>query len=155
MQDNIISINTGVSTLVYCRQLCHDEPACAFLTYYGPDSFPFSDNCILYSSCEGLYPCENCFTEESSCLPVDFQVCSSSLESHLGDNMLQFITNVEDEANCKSKCSGVDDCTFYTYHNLSDPGIPGGCFLLSNLDLGVPLKSCPHCKTGPLDCTKR
>ena len=155
MQDNIISIVNGVSTVVLCRQLCHGEPACAFLTFYGPESFPFSETCVLYSSCESLYPCEDCLTEEASCLPVEFQVCSSPVESHLGENMLQFLTNIENEAACKGECSGVSGCAYYTYHNLTDPGIPGGCFLLSSLDLGVPLKSCAQCKTGPLDCTKR
>ena len=119
MQDNVISIDNRVSTVVQCRQLCHDEPAFVFLTFYGPDSFPFFDTCVLYSSCKDLYPCENCFTEESSCLPVDFQVCCSSVESRLGDNMLQFLANVEDEAKCKGKCSEVDGCAFYSYHNQS------------------------------------
>ena len=155
MQDNIIQIVNDISSITECRILCHDEQSCTYMTFYGPESFPFSDTCVLYSSCEELFSCDDCKTEDSSCLPVEFQLCSSAVESHMGDNLLRFLPNIEDEAECKGECTAQTGCLYYTYHNLSDPGVPGGCFLLSNLDLTVPLQTCQHCMTGPLDCTKR
>ena len=119
MEDNIIGIVNDISSILECRNLCYDEQSCAFITFYGPDSFPFSNTCVLYSACDSLFSCVDCTTEDRDCLPVEFKLCSSPVESHMGDNLLQFLPNIDDEAECKGECTKQSGCSYYTFHDRS------------------------------------
>ena len=50
--DNVLDSMDGVATVEECRQLCYDSDDCHFITYYGPDSFPYKEFCYLFSACE-------------------------------------------------------------------------------------------------------
>ena len=52
--DNIISIPHNIPTLEQCRQLCYDEELCLFFSYFGDGSFPFTETCMMFSTCDGL-----------------------------------------------------------------------------------------------------
>ena len=50
--ENMVQYIGGVSDVDECRQLCHDEKACEFLTYYDVESFPYSEACFLLKNCD-------------------------------------------------------------------------------------------------------
>ena len=65
-------------------------------------SFPFSETCFLFSSCEDVLECTECVTESKTC-EVTFkgqddderhsdeeEFCSSPLEGTLGQNIVEF-----------------------------------------------------------------
>ena len=149
MHDNTVSIINHISTASACRALCQDESMCTFATFYGADSFPFSETCVLLSSCQGVHDCVDCSTQDTTC---DTMSCTSShpLQSHLGDNLIQFLPDLEDQEDCRAACIAETSCTFFTHYNLSDPALPNSCFLLSSLEL--PLQPCSSCQTGPRHC---
>merc|ERR1719391_1770636 len=101
---------------------------------------------MLFSSCSDMYECDNCRTEDRACLP-----CSIGGQNHLGNNLVQFLSDIEEEIECKAKCIEESSCNFYTYHNTSDPSYPNTCFLLSYLE--DPILPCDFCRTGPVDCS--
>lgn len=70
IEENIITYVSDVSSLAECHEICHDELECAFLTYFGSNSSPFSDTCVIFSSCNILEECVDCTTEVGSCLPL-------------------------------------------------------------------------------------
>ena len=49
--DNTVEFVSGISDVDECRQLCHDEMACEFLTYYDATSFPYREACFLLRNC--------------------------------------------------------------------------------------------------------
>ena len=81
------------------------------------------------------------------------ELCSSSVEGSIGQNLVALHTNVANQSSCRAFCYSSEGCNYYTYHDLSDEHLPGACFLLSNLL--PPLKPCPLCQTGVMDCSKR
>ena len=145
--DNLLSSLPGVSDLAACRQICQDNDGCHFFSYFGQESFPLTELCLLFSSCSSLHPCEDCRTEEISCFP---SACGIPLEGRIGDNNLDIITAVKDEVACKLNCSANPNCNVYTYYNSEDVNFPSLCFLLS--EVMEPLQSCEHCSTGVPDC---
>ena len=66
-EDNLITSITGVTSLEDCRAHCYGESLCKFFTYYGPDSFPLSNICMILSSCEDTFQCDDCHSEDSFC----------------------------------------------------------------------------------------
>jgi len=154
MEDNIIKIASDVLTKEECGLLCEDF-SCKFFTYYSSSGFPFSDTCILFSSCASLHECEGC-TTEGLCRHLDINqgTCGASVEGQTGGNLISFIPNVQNETSCKSSCVSTSNCVFYTYHLLNTTMYPGGCSLLSSLIL--PLRECEgSCSTGPADCSSQ
>ena len=81
------------------------------------------------------------------------ELCSSNVEGHVGQNLVAFHTNVANLSSCQASCYSSEGCNYYTYHDSSDIDLPGACILLSNLL--PPLKACPSCQTGVMDCSKR
>ena len=153
MLDNIIKISSGVFSNDECRLLCEDF-SCKYFTYYSSGGFPFSETCVLFSSCGSLHTCEVC-TTEALChqLDVSREVCSTHIEGQVEDNLISFLPNKINETSCKDACVANNNCVFYTYHLLNDTGLPGGCSLLSSLL--QPFRECDTCLTGPADCSKQ
>ena len=77
--DNLLSSLPGVPDVATCRQLCQDNEGCSFFSYFGPESFPLQELCLLLSSCDNLHPCEDCVTEEISC----YTPCGAPLEGRM------------------------------------------------------------------------
>ena len=65
--NNVIDTITGVSTLEECRASCYSNPLCKFITFYGEDSFPLSNICMILSSCDETFHCDGCHSEDSFC----------------------------------------------------------------------------------------
>ena len=149
MHDNVVAIINNINNLEECTHLCQDEVNCNFVTFYGQTSFPFSDTCIMFSSCDDLVDCVDCISEDSTCKEVSC-TASEMLESKIDDNLVSFIPDLPEEKDCRRKCRDNSECLFFTYHDLQDSSFPGACFLLKTLK--APLKSCSHCRTGPKTC---
>ena len=98
--DNLLSSLPGLPDLVSCRQVCQDADGCQFFSYFGLESFPFQEHCLLFSSCSSLHWCEDCRTEETTC----FGVCGVPLEGRIADNDLDIISGVNTELECKMNC---------------------------------------------------
>ena len=152
MEDNIVDIVPAIPALAICRQLCRDNKNCTFITHYGAEGYPFSDTCVLMTACDETHECTSCTTENGKCTPLQkTEICSSAVESQLGENMIEFIPHVETETDCRAACISEAACVFYTYHGASDPVFPATCILLSSLK--EPIQACQSCKTGAADCS--
>ena len=145
-QDNLLDSQAGIDSLQDCATLCVDNYDCEFITYYGPDSFPLKNYCMMFIGCETLTSCEDCTTEMELC----FEQCGQNQEGPLEDNVLEIIPDVESELNCKANCRNVSDCQAYTYHDNLDLALPNICFLLT--EVRGPMQTCEHCSTGFPDC---
>ena len=137
MHENTLSTLPGVESIEGCRTACRDEPQCAFLTYFAADrlnvikclcespylpfspSFPFSETCFLFSTCDEVLDCTECTTEANSC-PEEEKLCSGPVEGTLGQNIVEFLPDVESESACLDACSAHSNCSFYTHHRLTD-----------------------------------
>jgi len=151
MHENTLSTLPGVASIEDCRGACNDQPECAFLTYFAADSFPFSETCFLFSACDEVLDCMACTTEVNSCPEEEEGLCSGPVEGILGDNIVEFLPDVESEAACLDACSANSNCSFYTHHSECDLSYPGACILLSHLEGS--LLPCEHCRTGAKACS--
>ena len=136
---------SGIATLDECRQLCHVDEECKFLTYYYEDGVPFYNFCYLLRSCDDTHDCINCVTETRDCSDTtDPVTCGKNVVGGIGDNFLGSFYDVESEEDCQSYCQSTENCRFYTHYSSSD------CILLDSLI--KPLQPCDNCVTGPVDC---
>ena len=143
--DNVVG--TGDTDLATCRALCSYRDDCNFITFFGSESFPLHDYCMLFSSCDSQHECDHCRTEAEVC----FETCSENIEGTMGgENILEVSFDVEEEISCKLLCSLNPSCVVYTHYNTSHPTFMNSCFMMR--DLNGPFKSCESCKTGCLDC---
>ena len=145
-EDNLVSSFLGIPSKEECRQLCQDTADCGYLSYFGNDSFPFTDVCLLFKTCESLHPCPDCITEDKFC----YRTCSNNVEGLLGENIVELMPDTDTELDCKIHCSKSEDCNFYTYHNASDLNYPSLCILLTHMIF--PVQKCDFCNTGTSDC---
>ena len=53
--NNVIEV--GDSDLATCRQMCSYREGCEYLTFYGSNSFPLHDYCMLFTSCDSQHQC--------------------------------------------------------------------------------------------------
>ena len=144
---NLLDTVTHVYTLKECRQLCLDDRACEFISYYDDSASPVSHVCQLLKSCGSVTQNANCISENMQCL----ETCGSNMVGDLDENILIMTPDVDTEVTCKQMCVQNDGCSFYTYYFESDPYFHNYCFLLS--EFVHPSTECDHCKTGPPDCT--
>lgn len=148
--DNLIDSNGEVFSIDECRLACIDVENCQYITYFGPGSFPFSNYCMLFASCDGTHDCEDCQTETKVC----FETCSGALEGQLSDNVVEIMPNVKDEPNCKAICNSVQECKYYTYFSKLHQTFPLLCVLLSELQ--APFSPCKEeCSSGFGDCQNK
>ena len=154
IEGNILAIIPNILTIDECSLLCQDTQNCSFVTIFGENSFPFSDTCVLFSSCDELQECSDCETTNTNCGIVEKdELCSSNIEGRIAHNLVAFHTNVANQSSCRASCYSSEGCNYYTYHDMIDNDLPGACILLTNLL--PPLKACPSCQTGVMDCSKR
>ena len=67
-ENNLIDTITDVRSLEECRGLCYrNYTLCNFFTFYGPDSFPLSNICMILSSCDETFQSDGCHSEDSFC----------------------------------------------------------------------------------------
>ena len=134
LEEKILSIIPNIPTVDQCSSLCQENPDCTFSTHFGPEGFPLFSSCVLFSSCDMLHLCSDCTTSDSTCTNlVETELCVRNVEGRVGDNLLAFHSNMPNITTCRSSCFLESGCTFYTFHQLSDPEFPGACFLLSSL----------------------
>jgi len=153
-QENLLSIVPNIQTIDECELICKDNSECTFFTYFGEDNSQFSENCILFSSCDNLVTCTDCSTTQyGKCSlnlePISF--CSHPVVGHIGENLLQFLPNLPNQIDCLGACLNTPDCSHYTHHNASSQMVPNGCFLFSSLQ--APFAPCEFCQTGPANCS--
>ena len=127
--DSIIVSHGGVMDLSACRLLCYDKEQCSYFTYFGANSFPFSEVCSLFTSCDTVHSCEDCVSETREC----YQSCSEPNYGKIDENLIEMIADVQEEVNCKLFCVASSGCSYYTYFLVSDPNTPRLCILLSYL----------------------
>merc|ERR1711874_31013 len=141
-EDNLVESLSGITDVEECRQLCHDEESCEFLTYYDATSFPRREVCFLLKDCMDQEPCVGCVSEPRKC----FQYCILPYTGVLDENILEIIPDVTFDLDCRRLCLAIQDCTYYTYFTDIDQ-----CYLLSKLL--EPLQPCVNCVTGKNICT--
>ena len=146
-EDNLIE-SFAVTDLEECRQRCGGLESCQYFSHFGAGSFPFSNYCMLFSSCFTLDFCgEDCYTEDKIC----HGVCGINFESKLGDNVIKLVPDVILERNCKAICLADADCLYYTYYGRESDNYQNLCILLSNIV--SPSQGCEHCVTSVPDCS--
>ena len=144
-EDNHIEMIGEIKTIQECRQLCYDTNECEYITYYGPDSFPYREICFLFRQCSVTHGCTECVSETRDC----FRTCGSNFVGIIDGNLLEGIPGVEIESDCWEHCKQKSNCRFYTYFQEEDPNSQT-CVLLSHLM--DPLQQCDHCVSGPANC---
>ena len=149
---NVVSVLPGIATLDQCRLLCSNEAECVYLTFFGPQSYPLANTCMIFSSCPTLDECSDCVTEIGTCLSMTLPLCSSPVETKIGQNFVGLVTDIESENDCRAECFRNSQCEFYTHRSLVDAFDPGSCWLLSG-PLHGPVAPCDHCMTGASNCT--
>ena len=145
-EDNLLAAVPGVEEQAECERLCTLNPDCEFITHFGADNFPLRNYCMLHRACSRLARCQNCTIGVELC----FEKCGASLEGALEENVVDIIPGMEDEVDCKALCRNETSCEAYTYHDRSDPALPGLCFLLTALV--EPVRPCRHCASGFPSC---
>ena len=112
-QDNLVGFYTNISHIDECEILCAGEYYCRFASYFGPDSYPITNSCVLLDSCSYyLDDCNNCFTFEKNCI----NVCDAPIEGDLsGNNILDVQPGISSKNNCEQLCYISESCMFYTY----------------------------------------
>ena len=152
---------SGVPSIEECRQLCEDSEdtehrkLCSYFTYYGKDTFPFTEVCFISSRCDVTQQCSGCVTEARHVRECNQEVlrCGSQVTGLINtDNLLdvvQFYDDDVDESDCQLRCQETGDCSFFTLFISPHPH-NHLCFLLTSLQ--EPVETCDHCVTGPAHC---
>ena len=90
---------------------------------------PVTYTYTLWSSCLILDNCNDCFTEDKLC----YGSCGANFESKFDDNVIEIITDVELERDCKNHCIDNADCLFYTHYGKDHDHNSDLCVLLSDI----------------------
>ena len=143
--DDLLEYIPRIESIIECRQRCQDNPACKFLTFFDDQSYPFHNDCFLFSSCQETYVCENCVSETRECYEPNDGTCSISYTGLIENNVVGYLTDIETDVACSSQCASSDGCLFYTFY-----ATIGECFLLDRII--EPVKECDSCSTGPKNC---
>ena len=146
--DNLIHTFMGVPTVEECAALCEDQFAEAF-THFGPESTPYHNTCLIFSSCIERRSCQDCTTGSSQgeC------TCSLKYSGTVDDsNFVDLLGSVWDEYTCKEHCKDNDLCAVYTFYDSEDPVQPNVCILLTSFGLQAPVVACQNCVTGAALC---
>ena len=145
-ENNILDAIDSVFSAFECRKRCYDYQECAFFTYYGAESFPLRDFCMLLRTCDTTSTCEDCVSQTRDC----YDTCGYTFTGVLAGNTVGVIPGMDSDASCQLECSKTPDCNYFTYFSSGDQALPKFCFLLTRL-LG-PLLPCDSCTTGPVQC---
>ena len=110
-ENNLIDSVSNVHSEEECRQICEDQQECGFITYFTDSANPFSNICLMFKTCESTTECTDCITQNMDC----YRTCGSNVVGHMDENIIDMIPNTKSELNCKTLCSGTEQCSFYTY----------------------------------------
>ena len=116
-RDILINTFPETTSVEECKLLCEDEINCRAFTYFGSNSFPIPNGCLLFSTCRDRQPCENCTTgsTQAQC------TCSISYAGEVtSENFVDLFGGVQDELSCKSPCLSESLCDLYTYYDSDD-----------------------------------
>ena len=72
-------------------------------------------------------PCDDCYTEQVG--PGSGSM--APFQGVLGDNVVGFIDNIDDEQYCSWRCQKDALCEVYTYYRSNSTLFPSTCYLLS------------------------
>ena len=146
-EDNLIDTLIQIPNVAECRQLCQDEDQCEYITYFYKPAIPVSEMCRMFTTCDSVISCENCISQNMGC----FETCGSNIFGQLNENLLDAVSNVASELECKSLCSANEYCSWYTYFYPNDTVNHEHCFLQT--EFLPPSQPCKSCISGPVDCT--
>ena len=148
-RDILINTFPETTSVEECKLVCEDEINCRAFTYFGSNSFPIPNGCLLFSTCRDQQPCENCTTgsTQAQC------TCSISYAGEVTSaNFVDLFGGVQDELSCKSLCLSESRCDLYTYYDSDDVDQPRTCFLFTSLGLQTAARPCENCFTGSGQC---
>ena len=146
-EDNLIDAVMHVKSLEECRQMCLDQESCEFISYFDDSAAPISHFCSLFKSCDTVSKCTNCVSESMACDTS----CSDNVVGDLDENVLDVVTNIDTQAECKQSCLSTPRCSFYTWFFPSSSLYHRHCFLQS--EFVGPTQPCTACITGLRDCS--
>ena len=110
-KDELLDTFTKTLSMEECRALCGDNEHCTAFTLYGPASFPFSNICMLFSTCLKHNECVACITgsSQSEC------TCSINFSGTVdANNLVGIHRSVFSEQACKESCANETLCSVYT-----------------------------------------
>ena len=111
--NNLIRFYTNISHIDECDLLCAGEFECKVSSYFGPDSYPATNSCVLLKFCSNLDDCNNCYTHEKDC----YNNCDALIEGNLSENnILDEQPEIADTITCKELCDFSKSCMVYTYY---------------------------------------
>ena len=143
--DNLINSVNNIQ-VDECRQLCFEMADCKYFSHFGRDNYPIKNYCMLFSDCQFLADCDDCYSEDKLC----YGPCGRNVESTLDDNVIEFIPDVLLDQSCKVLCYDNSDCLYYTHYGKDNTLYPDLCVLLS--DIKAPIQECHDCVTSIPDC---
>ena len=109
---NLVGFYTNIRHVDECELLCAKEFQCKFASYFGPDSYPATNSCVLLKFCPNLDDCNNCYTHEKDC----YNNCDAPIQGDLsGNNILDVRPGITDTITCKELCDFSESCMVYTY----------------------------------------
>ena len=138
-----------ISSSENCFQQCFlkQDQGCLGYTWYGVQD-RLENVCILFSSLDDPYDCENCasnkFEDGFACFCIEEGECSVSNDNYLGDS---FASSNQD---CYHQCSSHPGCNFYTYYDSSNEQVHDQCVLLSSCSSKTSCGS--GCHIGDINC---
>ena len=80
--DTIIDSVPHVPSLDQCRQLCLDMDSCPYISYSYDNAVPVPSFCQLFTSCESVNNCSDCYTEN-----IDCRTCGENIIRGLNENV--------------------------------------------------------------------
>ena len=140
---------TNITSEEECRQVCGGDPSCSHLTHFPDSAFPFSNVCMIFSSCSIRHNCQGCVTADQGCA----EVCGDNVVGQIGDNLIETVADVGKMEDCWQICKDTQDCLYFTHFNADNTLYPSLCLLLK--ELNGPFKTCTNCSTGAVDCSSK
>ena len=147
-KDNLIKAISDTVDLDQCKKHCLEFDECKFISFFGPNSFPLSNHCMLLKNCKKMHGCDNCHSINKNC----FNSCTNSINGRMANNTLEIIAEVQDETLCSASCQKNVNCKFYTYYTDTHSLFPQLCILQDNEQ--EPIKDCDQCRSGIPNCQK-
>ena len=109
-KDNLIKAISDTVDLDQCKKHCLEFDECKFISFFGPNSFPLSNHCMLLKNCKKRHSCDDCHSINRNC----FNSCTNSINGRMANNTLEIIAEVQDETLCSASCQKNVNCKFYT-----------------------------------------
>ena len=134
-----------------CLQLCLKNSDCKGYTWYGNSTFVADAKlyhyCILFSTLEDEYECQNCISGETSepekCIcPQKDGECENQGNNYLSGGFADSLIE------CQFQCIGNENCSHYTWFGPGNENSHNLCILFSSCENITPCGS--ECTTGKI-----